>query len=162
MAAGRRAHCLSRRGEYLSALGECKAQRVLTEHEPAHRAATQRSLSNIARLLNRSLPQATGPVVTNGQPVGIRMVIRLFGRSAVRADPEIPGRSLKLSKLGESQKVVVKILTLVVSVTMNHTDLDHCFTVGGQHFIITFMPSIVQQLREGPLVDTPYHNGVYW
>src|SRR5215467_11532867 len=34
---------------------------------------------------------------------------------------------------------------------MNHTDLNHCFTAGSRHFIITAMPPIVQQPREGPL-----------
>ena len=46
-------------GQYLPALGDCKAPRVLTEHEPATRAATHvRSTSLIARLLNHYDRQA--------------------------------------------------------------------------------------------------------
>jgi len=36
---------------------------------------------------------------------------------------------------------------------MNHTYLDHGFAIGTQRFIITAMPSVVQQPRKGPFYD---------
>jgi len=87
-------------GQYLSTLGDCKAPRVLTEHEPANRAVPHvRSLSGIARLLNHYDRQAwkrfEPAVISQVQAV---VVFTETDRQAIKT--LVPGASVVTIPLG--------------------------------------------------------------